>query len=344
MYVPVVSKSGKPLMPCKPSKARKLLKRGLAAKKWNKLGIFYIQLTFDPTSQFNKKQYMCLGLDPGAKFDGISINTKEKVQITGMAELPKGISKKMSQRRILRRGRRYRKYRRRPKRFNNRKRAEGWLAPEQRAKVEFRLKVIEELRKLYPITDFAVEDVRFNHYKKRWGKYFSTVEIGKAKLYNQLLLWSGKPVHIYTGIETSELREELGLKKDGRKSQRTPNSHAVDAMVLATQIVNTKDLTTPSFFVWKRYQNRRRQLHKIQFKKGGERPREGGSNSLPPFKKNDVVLYNGRLARVGGYRNSRISLHAYNLDNKRFTQKAKPEECIRLFNQQIMYAAVPLTL
>lgn len=40
--VPVVSKSGKPLMPCFPSRARKLIKSGKAIPKRNKLGIFYI--------------------------------------------------------------------------------------------------------------------------------------------------------------------------------------------------------------------------------------------------------------------------------------------------------------
>jgi hypothetical protein len=36
--VPVVSADGKPLMPCRPSKVRKLLARNLVEKCWNKLG------------------------------------------------------------------------------------------------------------------------------------------------------------------------------------------------------------------------------------------------------------------------------------------------------------------
>jgi hypothetical protein len=38
--IPVVSKSGVALMPCRPPKARKLLAQGKAIKKRNKLGIF----------------------------------------------------------------------------------------------------------------------------------------------------------------------------------------------------------------------------------------------------------------------------------------------------------------
>jgi hypothetical protein len=36
--VPGVSADGKPLMPCRPSKARKLLAKNLAEKCWGKLG------------------------------------------------------------------------------------------------------------------------------------------------------------------------------------------------------------------------------------------------------------------------------------------------------------------
>ncbi len=44
--IPVNSKSGKPLMPCKPAKARKLLQSGKAVKKWSKLGIFVLNQLF----------------------------------------------------------------------------------------------------------------------------------------------------------------------------------------------------------------------------------------------------------------------------------------------------------
>ena len=55
------------------------------------------------------------------------------------------------------------------------------------------------------------------------------------------------------------------------------------------------------------------------------------------------MLWRGKLARVGGYLEHRrtISLHTFDVDNKRFTQNAKPEDCIRLFNQRIMYTAIP---
>lgn len=43
-WVPVVSKTGKVLMPCSPRRARRLLRKGSAKPKW-KDGFYYIQLT-----------------------------------------------------------------------------------------------------------------------------------------------------------------------------------------------------------------------------------------------------------------------------------------------------------
>lgn len=133
--VPVVHQDGTPLMPCSPSKARKPLRTGAAGRKWTKTGIFYIQLT-TPTSAH--AQAMTLGHDPGAHYDGVAIVTAKQVQMTGMLEVKNRISKKLEQRRNMRRARRFRKTRRRPARFDNRTRAKGWLPPSIQAKVGMR--------------------------------------------------------------------------------------------------------------------------------------------------------------------------------------------------------------
>ncbi|MFQ6072411.1 MAG: RRXRR domain-containing protein [Methanosarcinales archaeon] len=216
--VSVVSKEGKPLMPTKASRARKWIKSGKAVKRWSKTGLFYVQLQVEPSDTKLQEvanevsvdlackvgERACerpvLALDPGSSYDGITIATRREVQLQSMLILPKGIAKKLLERRRLRRARRFRKCRRRACRINNRKRSEGWIAPSQKASdlnpfsskkglnlVDFRLKVINLFRDIYPITTYLVEDVRFNHYKKRWGPHhFSTVEIGKTLLYNIL--------------------------------------------------------------------------------------------------------------------------------------------------------------
>jgi hypothetical protein len=332
--VPVISKSGKPLIPCKPSKARKLLLSGKAVKKWSKkLGIFYIRLSFDPKSELNKNQKVILSGDPGSKYDGYAVTTRV-VNLTGMSELPVKIVNKLESRREMRRARRFRNTRQRPKRFDNRNRV-GFIAPSQKSKVEFRLTVIKELCKLFPITDFAIEDVAFNHYEKRWGKHFSTAEIGKTRLYTELRKIG--ELHTFKGHETSEERKRLGLKKTSKKDKRSPESHATDAIALASLVSPLDTVLIPSFYIWKRYQNARRQLHRLEPDRKGIRRRYGGSNSIHPFMKNDVVIYEGKLARIGGFMDNKISLHNYDLGNKRFTQSGSPDGCHRLFNQKIMF-------
>lgn len=331
--VSVVSASGKPLMPCRSSKARKLLMRSLADRCWNKLGQFYLRLRFDPKSKPNRGQHVCLAVDTGSKWDGLAVLTPKGVLTTGMLVLPSGIAKKLEVRRQMRRARRYRNTPRRAKRSDNRRRPGGWFAPSQRAKVDFRTKIVDELCRLYPIDRFVVEDVRFNHYRKRWGKHFSTTEIGKAKFYEHLR--SLGSLSLYEGVQTAEWRKKLGLPKNSRKSVLEWDAHAADAVAIGCAEMGCDNPTPPEFWVWTRFQNAKRQLHKLEPEKGGVRRREGGTSSIYPFKKADVVMWRRVLARVGGYKDGRISLHTFTLENRRITQSARVDDCVRLFNQRV---------
>lgn len=333
--IPVVSASGQPLMPCRPSKARKLLGKDWAEKHWNKLGQFYLQLKFQPKSELNVNQQVCLAVDPGSRWDGITILTKKQVLTCGMLVLPSRIVKKLEQRRQMRRARRYRKTPRRAERFNNRHRPEGRIAPSQKAKVDFRIRIVDEQCRLYPITKFAVEDVQFDHYRKRWGKYFSTVEIGKTRFYEHLQKLG--PLTFYRGVDTYGLRLLLRLPKTSRKSTLHWTAHASDAIAIGYAQTGCADLSPPEFWIWKRFEYAKRQLHRLEPSKGGVRRRYGGSWSIPPFKKGDVTQWHNKLARVGGHLNEHgISLHSFNLKNKRLTQTANPNTCTRLFNQSIL--------
>ena len=70
-WVPVVSSTGLPLMPCSPVRARKLVQRGRAVKRW-KNRLFYIQLLDIETGV---TQPTVLGIDPGSKMEGYTVNT-----------------------------------------------------------------------------------------------------------------------------------------------------------------------------------------------------------------------------------------------------------------------------
>jgi hypothetical protein len=63
MRLPVVDTRGTPLMPCTPAKARHLFTSGKARPKRNKLGLFYVQLTYE---QEPDNQPLVAGIDPGS--------------------------------------------------------------------------------------------------------------------------------------------------------------------------------------------------------------------------------------------------------------------------------------
>ena len=125
MRVPVVSMEGKPLMPTKPAKARKMMRDGVAVGRFNKLGMFYVQMLI-PVG--DKTQDVCLAVDPGSKYDGYAVGTPKGVILKGMAKMPSKVVEKLKHRRQMRRFRRYRKWRR-PCRFDNRRRGNDWIAP-----------------------------------------------------------------------------------------------------------------------------------------------------------------------------------------------------------------------
>ncbi|HHV01615.1 MAG TPA: HNH endonuclease [Defluviitoga tunisiensis] len=157
MRVFVLNMRGKPLMPCKPRKARLLLKQGKA--KVVKRDPFTIQLTI---ATGEAKQDISLGVDSGSKYIGISATTKKHVLFEAEVELRNDIVKLLADRRQYRRSRRYRKTRYRQARFLNRKKPEGWLAPSIQHKINSHIKIIDMLTKLLPITDITIEVASFD--------------------------------------------------------------------------------------------------------------------------------------------------------------------------------------
>lgn len=153
----VLNKDKKPLMPCKPSKARKLLKNK-KAKVVNRKP-FTIQLLYWSTGY---KQEVSLGVDAGSKFVGLSATTTQKELYASTVELRDDVSKNISTRRQYRRSRRSRKIRYRKPRFNNRKKPEGWIAPSIRHKIDSHITVIENVYKILPISKLVVEVASFD--------------------------------------------------------------------------------------------------------------------------------------------------------------------------------------
>lgn len=285
MRVGVVSKDGTPLMPCKPAKARKLLEGGVAESRYNRLGQFYLQMLREVG---RKTQPVKMAIDYGSSYDGYAVGGVQEVASKGMAKMPKKIPKKLEQRRAMRRNRRYRKTWRRKKRFDNRRKGDYWIAPSQKAKVEFREEIIREHLKIYPISGFTVEDIRFNHYRNRNGKHFSTGEIGKKRFYS--FLEGVAPVAYYRGWETSTLRKEHNIPKSSSKKEVIPESHANDAVaMLAGEFGQLPEHHDALFHYWQRPEFARRSLHRQHQQRGGIRPSFGGTANGGYFRKGDYV-------------------------------------------------------
>jgi N6-L-threonylcarbamoyladenine synthase len=146
-------------MPCKPRKARILLKENKA--KVIKREPFTIQLLYGSSGY---KQNIILGVDAGSKIIGLSATTEKQELFSADVELRSDIVDLLSTRRQNRRTRRNRKTRYRQPRFLNRAKTKkkGWLAPSIQNKIQIHLTIIDKIHKILPISKIIVEVVSFD--------------------------------------------------------------------------------------------------------------------------------------------------------------------------------------
>ena len=159
MFVYVLNKNGKALMPCKPQKARKLLKEK-KAKVINRTP-FTIQLLYGSSGY---KQCVNLGVDAGSKYIGLSATTCKQELFKVTVELRQDIPKLLESRRSQRRSRRSRKLRYRPARFNNRGK-KGKLAPSIQHKINSHINIIKKICNILPVCNIIVESAEFDPHK-----------------------------------------------------------------------------------------------------------------------------------------------------------------------------------
>ena len=78
MIVYVLNKNGKPLSPCKPQRARKLLnEKKVKVVSYKPFTIQWLYGTYGYTQPTN------LGIDLGSKYTGVAISTEDKVLSKG---------------------------------------------------------------------------------------------------------------------------------------------------------------------------------------------------------------------------------------------------------------------
>ena len=171
----VINKNGKPLMPCKPAKARHLLEADKAeVVQWTP---FTIRLFWDCEED---TQDITLGIDAGYSTVGYSAVTTDKELIAGELTLRSDIKRLLEKRAAYRRTRRSRKWYREP-RFNNRGIPKGWLAPSILHKLRSHISLIEKLKSILPITRIIVEVASFDTQKMQ-NPEISGVEYQQGEL------------------------------------------------------------------------------------------------------------------------------------------------------------------
>lgn len=156
----------RPLMPCRPARANRLLKAGKAAVY--RIQPFTIILKYEVTPH---PQPVELKLDPGGKTTGIALvaefpqRGRVVLWAANLHHRGEAIRKRLDSRRSLRRGRRGRNLRHRPPRFLNRRHPSGWLPPSLRSRVDNVTAWSSRLINQVPVAQIHVETMRFDKHK-----------------------------------------------------------------------------------------------------------------------------------------------------------------------------------
>ncbi len=154
----VLDINGRPLMPTeRHGKVRLLLREGRAAVV--RRTPFTIRLMYEIPGFV---QDVTLGVDAGSKTVGLSASSETKELYRSEVTLRNDIVNLISTRRESRRTRRSRKLRYRAARFDNRYKAEGWLAPSVLQKVDSHIKAIDLVCAILPVRTVIVEVAQFD--------------------------------------------------------------------------------------------------------------------------------------------------------------------------------------
>ena len=230
------------LEPCHPAVARRLLREGQAAvyKRYPFTIILKHEVTDPTTTDYT------LSIDPGSKCTGLAITDAEN-NITAVFELHhrgSAIKRSLSARAGYRRSRRARNLRYRPPRWQNRSRkapvrtetgwvyqsfgqsSEGWIPPSLMSRVFNIATWVNRLSKAYPITQLAVEHVKFDtqlmENPEISGVEYQRGTLYEAELWEYLLEKFGRKC-FYCGTKDVPLEKEHILPRAKGGTDRADN-------------------------------------------------------------------------------------------------------------------------
>lgn len=161
----VVDTYYKPLNPVHPGRARLLLKQGRAAVYRR----FPFTIILKSVVAQPEVEPLRLKIDPGSKTTGLAVVNDASGEVVFAANLShrgEKIKKRLDDRRAVRHNRRARHTRYRKPRFQNRRRAKGWLPPSLESRMANILTWVSRLRRYCPITAISQELVKFDLQKR----------------------------------------------------------------------------------------------------------------------------------------------------------------------------------
>ena len=336
MLVYVLNKNKEPLMPCKPQKARKLLKQGKAKVK--RTDPFAIQLLYGSTGY---KQPITLGIDAGSKHIGVSASTTRQELYAADVEIRNDIVEKLSARRQNRRTRRNRKTRYRKPRFQNRVRSKnkGWLAPSIESKINSHFRVVKDVYKILPISKIIVEVASFDIQKIKnpnitGAEYQQGDQLGFENVREYVLWRDGHICQCCKGKSKDKILEvhHIESRKTGGNS---PNNlitlcrtcheeHHKGTVKLPSKIkrgVSFRDATFMGIMRWSFYNRLKTIYHNVHMTYGYITKHNRINNNLP--KEHYIDAY----CIAGNFNAKRLNYYYY-------------QKCVRKTNRQIHKAKI----
>ena len=216
------------LMPCRPARARRLLKSGRA--RVVRLFPFTIRLT-DRLIEDSKLQPVLVKIDPGSRQTGVAlVRADEKAHhhalfFINLVHRGESIRDALTARRNCRRRRRG-NLRHRAPRFLNRTKPQGWLPPSLRHRVDTATAWVAKLVKLAPVTGIVEEFVKFDTQKLQ-NPEISGIEYQQGTLFEyevrEYLLEKFGRKCVYCGAENVSLNIDHVVPKARGGSNRISN-------------------------------------------------------------------------------------------------------------------------
>ncbi|MGA7606071.1 MAG: RNA-guided endonuclease IscB, partial [Anaerolineales bacterium] len=221
----VLSADGQALDPCHPARARHLLRerRAAIARRYPFTIILKERMAVESVVHAH-----AVKIDPGSKTTGMAV-VNDSGWVVWAAEIEhrgQPIRDRLLARRQQRSSRRSRRTRYRPARFDNRRRAEGWLPPSLKSRVANTATWLSRLQRVAPVASLSLELVKFDT-QALVDPEISGVEYQQGTLYGyeirEYLLGKWGRKCVYCGANDVPLQIEHLISKSRGGTMRVDN-------------------------------------------------------------------------------------------------------------------------